>query len=531
MLSGLETAEPIIESRHSDTVKTGASLEFTRAENNWQRRWSITASLILALGTLLRVYELSLKPLHHDEAVNGFFLLGLFREGIYRYNPANYHGPTLYYFALISCSINNLLFGSEGPSTVAVRMVPVLFGIGIIGIVLAFRDRLGTIGALAASTLAAVSPGMVYLSRDFIHEMLLVFFTLWLALCSMRFAGTGKTGQTLLGAIAAALMFCTKETAPLSFFSLLLGVIAAVVWAGPYRPRIVPNFGTWRQILLQAVAAVALFLVSSFLFFSSFFGNYPQGVRDAVTTYSYWARTGMTQQTAPWYTYLLWLIHEEAPIFILAVIGTGIALVQRRDRFAIFASTWVFTLLVVYSILPYKTPWILLNIIVPMCLVAGHAVQELWNYRTKLFPGTMRWLAPATLIAVVTAVCLYQSIQLNFIHYDDPRYVYPYVQTRRTFLSLIDVVNEIAKSMGTGTATSVAVLAPEYWPLPWYLRDYRNTGYFAQVIPTNANLIIGSQRQQPELEHQLAGRYRFAGMYPMRPGVELVLFVSNRQTR
>ncbi|PYV79333.1 MAG: hypothetical protein DMG96_04475, partial [Acidobacteria bacterium] len=288
---------------------------------------------------------------------------------------------------------------------------------------------------------------------------------------------------------------------------------------------------TWRQILLQAVAAVALFLVSSFLFFSSFFGNYPQGVRDAVTTYSYWARTGMTQQTAPWYTYLLWLIHEEAPIFILAVIGTGIALVQRRDRFAIFASTWVFTLLVVYSILPYKTPWILLNIIVPMCLVAGHAVQELWNYRTKLFPGTMRWLAPATLIAVVTAVCLYQSIQLNFIHYDDPRYVYPYVQTRRTFLSLIDVVNEIAKSMGTGTATSVAVLAPEYWPLPWYLRDYRNTGYFAQVIPTNASLIIGSQRQQPELEHQLAGRYRFAGMYPMRPGVELVLFVSNRQTR
>jgi uncharacterized protein (TIGR03663 family) len=511
-------------------VKTGATLEFTRAENNWQRRWSITVSIILALGTLLRVCELNLKPLHHDESVNGFFLLGLFREGIYRYNPANYHGPTLYYFALISCSINNLLFGSEGPSTIAVRMVPVLFGIGIIGIVLAFRDRLGTIGALAASTLAAVSPGVVYLSRDFIHETLLVFFTLWLALCTMRFADTGKTGQILLGAIAAALMVCTKETAPLSFFSLLLGVIAAVVWAAPHWARIVPNFGTWRQILLQALAAFALFLLSSFLFFSSFFGNYPQGVRDAVTTYSYWARTGMTQQTAPWYTYLLWLIHEEAPIFILATVGAGIALIQRRDHFAIFAATWTFTLLVAYSIVPYKTPWILLNMIVPMCLVAGHAVQELWSYRTKLFAGAMRWLAPATLIAVVIAVCLHQSIQLNFIHYDDPRYVYPYVQTRRTFLNLIDMVNENAKSMGTGTATSVAVVAPEYWPLPWYLRDYKNTGYFAQVIPTNASLIIGSRRQQPELEHQLAGRYRFAGMYPMRPGVELVLFVSNRQT-
>src|SRR5438876_760174 len=431
MLSGLETAEPIIESRHSDTVKTAASLEFTRAENNWQRRWSITASIILALGTLLRVYELSLKPLHHDEAVNGFFLLGLFREGIYRYNPANYHGPTLYYFALISCSINNLLFGNEGPSTVAVRMIPVLFGIGIIGIVLTFRDRLGTIGTLAASTLAAV----------------------------------------------------------------------------------------------------VLFLVSSLLFFSSFFGNYPQGVRDAVTTYSYWARTGMTQQTAPWYTYLLWLIHEEAPIFVLAVIGAGIALFQRRDRFAIFAATWAFTLLVAYSILPYKTPWILLNIIVPMCLAAGHAVQELWNYRTKLFAGALRWLAPASLIVVVTTVCLYQSIQLNFIHYYDSRYVYPYAQTRRSFLGLIDEVNEIAKSMGTGTATSLAVVAPEYWPLPWYLRDYKNAGYFGHITPTNATLVIGSQRQWLELEHQLSGRYRFAGAYPMRPGVELVLFVSSHQTR
>src|SRR2546425_1939820 len=531
MLSGLETAEPVIESRRPDFVEIGADREFIRAETNWQRRWWITASIILALGILLRVYELSLKPLHHDEAVNGFFLLSLFREGIYSYNPANYHGPTLYYFALISCSINNLLFGNEGPSTIAVRMVPVLFGIGIIGIMLTLRNRLGTIGTLAASTLAAVSPGMVYLSRDFIHEMLLVFFTLWLALCSLRFAGTGKTGEILLGAIAAALMFCTKETAPLSFFSLLLGVIAAVVWAGPYRPRIVPSFGTWRQILLQALAAIALFLVSSFLFFSSFFGNYPQGVRDAVTTYSYWARTGMTQQTAPWYTYLLWLIHEEAPIFVLAVIGAGIALFQRRDRFAIFAGTWAFTLLVAYSILPYKTPWILLNIIVPMCLIAGHAVQQVWNDRAKFFVGAMRWLAPASLIVVVTTVCLYQSIQLNFIHYDDSRYVYPYAQTRRSFLGLIDEVNEIAKRMGTGTATSVAVVAPEYLPLPWYLRGFKKPGYFGHITPTNATLVIGSQRQWLELEHQLSGRYRFARAYPMRPGVELVLFVSSHQTR
>jgi hypothetical protein len=72
------------------------------------------------IAAFLRIWQLTLKPLHHDEAINGYFLLGLFREAIYRYNAANYHGPTLYYFALISSSINNLLFNVEGPTTWAI---------------------------------------------------------------------------------------------------------------------------------------------------------------------------------------------------------------------------------------------------------------------------------------------------------------------------------------------------------------------------------------------------------------------------
>ena len=125
------------------------------------------------------------------------------------------------------------------------------------------------------------------------------------------------------------------------------------------------------------MASIALFLTCSFLFFSSFFGNYPQGVRDAVTTYSYWTRTGMTQHTAPWYTYGLWLLREEAPIFILAAIGTVVALVRRRSRFAVFAGIWAFVLLAAYSLIPYKTPWILLNIIVPMSIASGAGIQVL----------------------------------------------------------------------------------------------------------------------------------------------------------
>jgi predicted membrane-bound mannosyltransferase len=92
------------------------------------------AGAVLATATILRVHDLAMMPLHHDEGVDSFFLLSLFREGVYSYNAANYHGPTLYYFGLITCSVNNLLFGTEGPSTIAIRVVPVIFGVGIVAL-------------------------------------------------------------------------------------------------------------------------------------------------------------------------------------------------------------------------------------------------------------------------------------------------------------------------------------------------------------------------------------------------------------
>jgi predicted membrane-bound mannosyltransferase len=62
--------------------------------------WLASCVLITTMATALRFLLLPLKPLHHDEGVNGWFLTNLFREGEYKYDPANYHGPTLYYISL-----------------------------------------------------------------------------------------------------------------------------------------------------------------------------------------------------------------------------------------------------------------------------------------------------------------------------------------------------------------------------------------------------------------------------------------------
>ena len=153
--------------------------------------WLIASVAILATAAFLRFYDLELVPLHHDEGVNGNFLVRLVREGFYQYDPGNYHGPTLYYFAAAFPWLLRVLSGpnaqnSYGLTTVAVRCVPALFGLATVGLVFALRRNLGTIATLSAAGLLAISPGAVYLSRYFIHETLFVFFTLGIVVAALR---------------------------------------------------------------------------------------------------------------------------------------------------------------------------------------------------------------------------------------------------------------------------------------------------------------------------------------------------------
>src|SRR3979411_1659777 len=120
-----------------------------------ERAWPLSSIAIVIVGAFLRLYHLSLVPLHHDEGVNGNFLMTLVREGKYTYNPENYHGPTLYYFSAIIPWLHRVVGGSTfgdnyGLPPFNIRLVTAAFGVATIGLVLLLRKRLGTIGALTA---------------------------------------------------------------------------------------------------------------------------------------------------------------------------------------------------------------------------------------------------------------------------------------------------------------------------------------------------------------------------------------------
>ena len=518
------------------------------------RVWQIGVLVILLIAAVLRLYDLNLVPLHHDEGVNGNFLVRLVRDGEYRYDPENYHGPTLYYFAALFPWITRLLFGTAardnyGLTTITIRLVPAFFGLATIGLVFLLRRRLGTVATLAAGLMLAVSPGAVYLSRYFIHETHFVFFTFGIVVAGVRFYDSRNPTWLLLASASAALLFATKETAFISVGVLLIafGVTHVYRWlyrkavaqpsGKPRKPgaptqsafrRFIGDFGT-ANLVISAVIAIVVFLFLNAVFYSSFFKN-SQGIYDALKTFDIWTKTGNTAHVHPPFTYVLWLLRQEAPLLILGAIGAVYVVVKPKNSTALFAALWAFGLIAAYSLIPYKTPWLVLNFIVPLALIAGYVVQLIY----ELDRAQVRMVALVMFIAF--AVSAYQTIDLNFINYDNDKtyYVYVYAHTRRGTLDLVRNIEQIAAERD-GRKTGITIVSPDYWPLPWYLRNFSRTAYFGRMAASTEAMIIGREDQKAEIDANFGELYRQVpsnepnGSFELRPGVRLLLYVRRNR--
>jgi len=498
--------------------------------------WPIACAVIFLLAAVPRLYKLELKPLHNDEGVNAFFFLRLFKENFYRYDPVNYHGPTLYYFALITSSVNTLFLGDRGVNIIALRSVPVMFGLATIYLIFRLRKFLGSTAALVGATLLAVSPGAVYFSRDFIHEPILVFLTLALVITALNAYENATWASSLIFSIVAALLFATKETAGISIAVLCLAVTATLFWRSRTSPskstsaefisRFIDRLGGPTRAAGLLLACTAVFVALSIIFYSSFLSNFRAGLRDALTSLKLWANTGTTAHKHGIFTYFLWLGREESLLLLLGAAGTLMAAL-RRKYFPLFCGLWAFGLIAAYSLIPYKTPWLVLNFLAPLALASGYAAAETHTLlHSRSQAASRAWVI--LLIAAIT-VSLFNAWQLNFYRYDDDRNPYVYAQTRRGFLDLVGKVNAIAEASETGLQTSIAIMSPDYWPLPWYLRDYPRAGYYGRITQNRTDIVIASAPQAVLLKGLLGADYEQVGEYPLRPGVNLVTFARKKR--
>lgn len=565
-------------------------------DTQYSTPWLISALAITGIAVFLRFYELALKPLHHDEGVNGYFLINLFRDNIYKYDPSNYHGPTLYYISLFFTKI----FGLE---TFSVRASVAVFGVLLVVMTLFLKRYIGAVGSLAAALFIALSPGMVYISRYFIHEIFFVFcsfgivlgilffiegrkagvfaiaamtvlllvcfsaapvnlssaigednatlvwilravffsieaFLVFLLMRSLLAWNEGRPIHLLLASACAALFFATKETAFITLGTMAIACACVWLWRKIYGKSerandLEPVHLTWdlfktrvresNPALLWIFAAL-VFLYVSALFFSSFF-TYPKGILGAFEAYAIWTKTGNTDHTQNGFLgYVKWMTKIESPILFLSAIGTVIAFIKGRHVFAMFAGLWAFGLFAAYTIIPYKTPWLALSFILPMCLVAGYGINEIVAHRDTAFKAF-----GGLLVAASAGILGYQSYDLNFVNYDSDKMPYVYAHTVRGFLPLIDKINYYADKSGKGKDATIQIVSPDYWSMPWYTRDYKHANYYGRITSSStAEMIVAKKDEQDDaVKLEYAAHYKNAGEYPLRPGVTLVLLVRN----
>ena len=140
------------------------------------RSLTLVLLLVTSAALALRWPNLDRRPMHNDEAVNAIKFGQLWNHQGYKYDPNEHHGPSLFYATL---ALERLTAAPDfGHFTDArLRFVIVLFGLGLLVLLPLVFDGLGRQGVIWAAVFTATSPALVFYSRYFIHEMLLVFFT------------------------------------------------------------------------------------------------------------------------------------------------------------------------------------------------------------------------------------------------------------------------------------------------------------------------------------------------------------------
>jgi uncharacterized protein (TIGR03663 family) len=595
-------------------------------------RWTFGLAAVLVLtvaASILGFTQLERRPVHADEAVHAIKFGEMLRPGLgqYEYDPTEYHGPTLYY-------TTQLVAMAYGQDTLAslesfhLRTTPVLFGIALVLLTLLIMDGLSPAGSALAAALTIATPLIGYYARDFIHETLFVFFIFLTIAAGYRYlsAAPGGWGRPLWAiAVGAgvALMWTSKETVAFVGLAMVLGVAGSWAWgrfvlgagqslqpagstsvdaaaSSESQPSIragEPAAGVLcdRRLLIHAGLALLTLALVALVLFTSFFTNW-QGIADGVLTYWYYFARGMAEgETAkihqqPWWWYLellAWRSHPPAPVWTnlfvlgLAAVGAVAGFIPRLAgamdaRLARFLAIYSVGLFLLYTLIPYKQPWLMMGPLHGFILLAGMGgavlVRRAWSmpgrtagitvmgvglliaaaalpYRLSMLGelgillatalGALglawmtrwgpRWAAPA-LVGLALLVGLgHLAHQASWAHtrfVADNRNPLAHAQTSVDVRNLVRRVQQLSEHHPDGRNMVVRVVAPNPWPLPWYFRGFGRTGYWTSPpAEVDGPVIVVERGYAKAVREQLTGEYEVA-FYGLRPGTRLLLYID-----
>ena len=452
----------------------------------------ISYALILLIALVIRLYHLSDRVFHNDEAVNHFFLQRISQIGYYPYSHQNYHGPAYFYLSWFFYAI-------FGDSEFVIRLSAVLSGVCAAALPLMLRKHCGSAFVLISSALLSFSSASVYFNRYAIHESTFLLWTLLLVFSLFLYLQEFKAYQLLLSAIAAALLISTKETFIITFFCVFLA----------YLPFFWLKFKELKNSLNQKVIALALgaFLLCFIICFTGLF-RWSLGVREFLHGIPQWVARNSSDSGhfkdwgyylsivagTPFTDFFKWgevsLISRWRDVPYAAEPQTLIALIllipafiyeiyslvkKRRWSFGGVLVIWTASVWFIYSVpVKYKTPWLIINLTFPALLSLAWYLSLFNRYLEENYAAIGKGLF-AFVLSALFLLTLNSTYILNYIYPLGDRNPYAYVHS---YQNLKNISGKILKYCESKKDCNVLIGLNAYWPLPYYLRNLNGRVYY-----------------------------------------------------
>ena len=431
------------------------------------------------LAAWLRCFQIETRPPHSDESVNFLFTETTNRLGYYPYSHENYHGPI--YFYLITLLVNTF-----GDSLLALRLGSIICGTLIVFAGSGFAGLAGWPFAIIAALLLAISPSMIFFSRYAIHEPLLVLATMTLAISTFRWAENRRPLQIYFAALSIAVMILTKETFGVAVFCVLLAALT------------LKSFRSARPAFMeQSGAAFGASLLCIFLIIFTFTAGFrwPDGIGEMFLALPQWFGRGSSDvghiKRVEYYAKdVIWLTEPQLLLFPAAAMLLAIMPFRgehRTTRFHLFFAVWMVSALAVYSLIPYKTVWLVINLTLPAILLGASVIADMLT-RDSI---PVRILGAAVLLVTVLSSAK-QTLKYNFVELPlpgahvavneaipfGPGNPFSYVHTSPGTLELVKDVRSYWEKKPNA---SVLVGVDGYFPLPYYFRKEVNRCAYTKV--------------------------------------------------
>jgi hypothetical protein len=229
-------------------------------------------ALILLVAGLFRLVDLGKIPLSGSEAELALSVWRFWQPGSELLTVSS---PA--YFTLTS-----LLTQIFGFSDSTMRLVPALFGLGLVALPWLLRRQIGTIAALTLCAFLAISPLTVIVSRTVGGEAIALFAIVLLLVGIIRFQATAVTLWFYLAAAALALGVSSAPIFYSGLISLLFAWLILRLFSLSVLPQVPaqPDRQTKQRALLVGLAV--------FVAVSSFMLWYPAGFGASAQIFGEW---------------------------------------------------------------------------------------------------------------------------------------------------------------------------------------------------------------------------------------------------